>query len=111
MRHKRTQAPSPKADSQFDIARLTSMAADRARRYQFRMKLPQTSTPLVAAAVLGAMGSAFTYQGLSEHFPPSFVGAAIFFVGAVFAIRMAKRKRHAQASSARSRPGDVIGRA
>jgi hypothetical protein len=71
------------------------MAREQGRRYRFRMKLPQTSTPLLAAALLGAMGLAFVYQGLSTGVAPSFVGAALFFVGAAFAIRMAMRKPRA----------------
>ena len=59
------------------------------------MKLPQTSTPLLAAALLGAMALAFVYQGLSKGFPLSFVGAAAFFVGAVLAIIIFVRKPHA----------------
>jgi hypothetical protein len=72
-----------------------SMAPGLARRYHFRMKLPQTSTPLLAAALLGAMGLAFIYQGLSARFPPSFVGAEILLAGAMVAIRMAKRRPRA----------------
>ena len=56
------------------------------------MKLPRTSTPILAAALLSAMALAFVYQGLSQGFPPSFLGAAIFFGGAVLAIRMAVRR-------------------
>lgn len=59
------------------------------------MKLPRTSTPLLAAALLGAMGLAFVDQGLSKSFPLSFLGAVIFFAGAIVAIRMALRKRNA----------------
>jgi hypothetical protein len=71
------------------------MASGLGRRYHFRMELPQTSAPLLAAALLGAMCLAFVYQGVSQHFPPSFVGAAIFFLGAMLAVRMAMRKPHA----------------
>jgi hypothetical protein len=69
------------------------MATGQEWSYHLRMKLPQTTTPLLAAVLLGAMGLAFAYQGLS--FPPSFLGAAIFFGGAVFALRMAMRKPNA----------------
>jgi uncharacterized membrane protein YfcA len=71
------------------------MARGSERRYHFRMKLPQTSTPIVAAVLLGAMALAFLYQGLSQRFPPSLLGAALFFVGAAVAIRMAMRRPHA----------------
>jgi hypothetical protein len=62
------------------------------------MKLPQTETPLIAAALLGAMGLAFAYQGFSAHWPPSLLGAVIFLAGAAFAIRMAIRKHKAKGS-------------
>jgi len=75
--------------------RLPSMARGPGWHYHPRMKLPRTSTPLLAAALLGAMGLAFVYQGLSKGFPPSFVGAAVFFVGAVLAIIMFVRQPHA----------------
>jgi len=59
------------------------------------MKLPQTSTPILAAVLLGAMGLAFVYLGLSKGFPPADLGAAVFFVGAIIAIRMAMRRSNA----------------
>jgi hypothetical protein len=59
------------------------------------MKLPVTTTPLIAAALLGAMSLAFVYQGLSEGSSPSFLGAAILFVGAIVAIMLATRKHRA----------------
>jgi hypothetical protein len=57
------------------------------------MKWPRTDTPIYAAVVLGLMGLAFAYQGFSNRFPPSLLGAAIMFVGAALAIRMAMRRR------------------
>ncbi|HEX3699315.1 MAG TPA: hypothetical protein VHV27_01445 [Phenylobacterium sp.] len=55
------------------------------------MKLPRTSTPRLAAALLGAMALAFAYQGFSKRFPLSFIGAAILLAGALLATRMAIR--------------------
>jgi hypothetical protein len=72
------------------------MSARRGAAYDPRMSPPQGSmAPLVAAVLLGAMGLAFVYQGLSEGFPPSFLGAAVLLAGAAFAIRMAMRRREA----------------
>jgi hypothetical protein len=45
-----------------------------------------------AAALLGAMSVAFTYQGISKRFPESLVGAAILLVGVWLAMRKPKRK-------------------
>jgi hypothetical protein len=59
------------------------------------MKWPRTSTPLLAAALSGAMALAFLYQGISKAAPPSLLAAAIFLGGAVFAVRLAMRRPHA----------------
>jgi hypothetical protein len=60
------------------------------------MNAPQSRTQfLVAAALLGAMGLAFVYQGVSKGSPPSFLGAAILLAGAVFVIGWAMRRPHA----------------
>jgi len=72
------------------------MSARRGAAYDPRLNPPQgPMAPLVAAILLGAMGLAFVYQGLSEAFPPSFLGAAVLLAGAVFAIRMAMRRSYA----------------
>ncbi len=74
---------------------MTSVAPSGAGGYLGDMKLPLTTTPLIAAILLAAMALAFVYQGLSEGSPPSFIGAAILFVGAVVAIVLARRRHRA----------------
>jgi hypothetical protein len=49
----------------------------------------------VTAALFAAMTGAMVYQGVSERFPPAFVGAAVFLVGVVIALRSGLRRAQA----------------
>jgi hypothetical protein len=65
------------------------------RGYDDGMNIRQSRTQFfVAAAVLAAMGLGFAYQG-AHGAPPSFIGAAIFLVGAVIVVVWGLRRPHA----------------
>jgi hypothetical protein len=49
----------------------------------------------VTAVLFAAMTGAMIYQGVSERFPPAFVGAAVFLVGVVIALRSGLRRAQA----------------
>jgi hypothetical protein len=49
----------------------------------------------VAAALFAAMAGAMIYQGVSNGFPPSFLGAAIFLAGSVIALFWGLRRPQA----------------
>ena len=62
--------------------------------YYSSMKLPQSTTsPFVMAALFAAMMGAMVYLGISQGFPPAFLGAAIFLAGIVVALRRGLRRR------------------
>jgi drug/metabolite transporter (DMT)-like permease len=70
------------------------LSTRRGAAYDPRLNPPQGPMALLVAAVLlGVMGLAFVYQGVSERFPPSFLGAAVVLAGAVFAVWLAMRRR------------------
>jgi hypothetical protein len=46
----------------------------------------------VTAALFAAMMAAFIYQGASNRFPPDYIGAAVFLVGAAIALGMGVRR-------------------
>lgn len=51
---------------------------------------PQSPTSsFVMAALFAAMTGAMIYQGVSNRFPPAFLGAAVFLIGVVIALRSA----------------------
>lgn len=56
-------------------------------------QLLQNPTPAFVTAVLfAAMSGAMIYQGVSNSFPPAFLGAAVFFARVVIALRRALRR-------------------
>jgi hypothetical protein len=49
----------------------------------------------VMATLFAAMTGAMIYQGVSNGFPPSFLGAAVFFAGVVIALGLGLRRPQA----------------
>jgi hypothetical protein len=68
----------------------------RRRKGAQTFELPRSPTQgFVAAALFAAMAAAMGYQAVSEHFPPSFVGAGVFLAGTVIALWWAFRRARA----------------